>query len=448
MPKFKIRGRRVSHPLDMIKSQLKHTITIKAVPEIFVASQRLADVMTVPKTLSPQGVFATSWHLSVTTAPKGGAIMRIARSLAVLFTTFAVIAMSVAGVVATTAVGAPSSSPQPTPTLSMTAIDVGRGDALLVTYPNGQHMLVDGGTAYAARTYVIPYLIQHKITHLDAIVCTHENGDHLDGLTELFEDGRFTVGTAYDTNFPLTKNLQQANQDDRHVVDEYLTLLANKRVRHVVVKAGDELSIGRNFFNTQKNAVTRVVSPNAGLTQRLSQLVTDGSDDTNHAAINENSVVLRVQYNNVSYLLTGDTGDLGPNYADWSMMQDVQESQYLHADVLKLGHHGFEKPDNEFYSQVRPSYVVMSYGPYMNTANPGCEGLRGGAQNFGYFKTQFSLDILNTCSKGTITVSTDGTKGGIHVQTEPSGVPKVCCCNCAASSTYPKSNALAEEEIA
>ncbi|MGZ4916752.1 MAG: MBL fold metallo-hydrolase, partial [Halobacteriota archaeon] len=83
------------------------------------------------------------------------------------------------------------------PTLSMTAIDVGRGDALLVTYPNGQHMLVDGGTGYAARAYVIPYLIQHKITRLDAIVSTHEHDDHLDGLVEVLKDGRFSVGTAY-----------------------------------------------------------------------------------------------------------------------------------------------------------------------------------------------------------------------------------------------------------
>ncbi|MGZ4938589.1 MAG: hypothetical protein ACXV44_07840, partial [Halobacteriota archaeon] len=150
---------------------------------------------------------------------------------------------------------------------------------------------------------------------------------------------------------------------------------------------------------------------------------------------------------NVSYLLTGDTGDPGPNDADWSMIHDTQESQHLHADVLKLGHHGFDPPDSQFYGQVRPSYVVMSYGPYMSTATPVCEGLGDGAQNFNYFKTLFSLDILNTCSKGTITVSTDGTKSGIHVQTESSSVPKVCCCN-RATGAYPASNALVGEEVA
>lgn len=65
--------------------------------------------------------------------------------------------------------------------LSMTAIDVGRGDALLITYPNGKHMLVDAGGSYDASHFVIPYLIQKGITHLDAIVYTHERWDHIDG---------------------------------------------------------------------------------------------------------------------------------------------------------------------------------------------------------------------------------------------------------------------------
>jgi competence protein ComEC len=327
-------------------------------------------------------------------------------------------------------------------TLSMTAIDVGHGDALLITYPNGQHMLVDGGTGYAAHTFVIPYLLQHNITHLDAIVGTHEDIDHLDGLVGVLKDGRFTVGTAYDTDFPMLKNVRQSDQHQRDSINEYRTLLANYGVSHVVVKAGDELSIGRDSRDTQKDVDTRVISPNAGLTQRLSQLVTDGGGDINQEPINENSVVLRIQYNNVSYLLTGDTGRSGENDAFWSIIHDAQESQYLHADVLKLPQHGMMKPDDQFYSLARPGYVIMSWGPMMLTEKPACQSLGEGAQNFGYFKNEFKLNILSTCDLGNITVSTDGTKDGVHVQSESSSVPKVCCCNCAASSLKSKSEAL------
>jgi len=316
----------------------------------------------------------------------------------------------------------------------MTAIDVGHGDALLVTYPNGQHMLVDGGTGYAAHAFVIPYLVQHNITHLGAIVATHEDIDHLDGLVEVLKDGRFTVGTAYDTDFPMLKNVHQSNQHQRDSIDEYRTLLATNGVSHVVVKAGDELPIGRDARDTQKDAETRVLSPNAGLTQRLSRLVKDGGGDINQEPINENCVVLRIQYNNVSYLLAADTGRSGENDAFRSIIHDPQESQYLHADVLKLPQHGMIKPDDQFYSLVRPSYVIMSWGPMMLTTKPACQGLGAGVQNFDYFKKEFKLNILSTCDLGNIKVSTDGTKNGINVQSESSSVPKTCCCNCAAGS--------------
>jgi competence protein ComEC len=78
----------------------------------------------------------------------------------------------------------------------MTAIDVGRGDALLIEFPNGKHMLVDGGGSYSARHFVIPYLMEKQITHLDAIVCTHEHWDHIDGLVEMLKDNRITVDSA------------------------------------------------------------------------------------------------------------------------------------------------------------------------------------------------------------------------------------------------------------
>jgi competence protein ComEC len=353
-----------------------------------------------------------------------------AKLLPIVIITLAVIAMTTAGLIATRMAETHSPSLQSASTLSMTAINVGHGDALLISYPNGQHVLVDAGTGYAARTFVIPYLLKHNITHLDAIVGTHEDIDHLDGLVEVLRDGRFTVGTAYDTDFPMLKNVHQSDQHQTDSINEFRSLLANNGVSHVVVEAGDELSVGRDFRDTQKDANTRVLSPNAGLTQRLSQLVTDSGGDINQEPINENSVVLRIQYHNVSYLLTGDTGRSGENDAFWSIIHDAQESQYLQSDVLKLPQHGMIKPADQFYSMARPSSVIASWGPMMLTAKPACQSLGEGVQNFDYFKKEFKLNILSTCDLGNIQVATDGTKGGTHIESESSTVPKVCCCTC------------------
>jgi len=103
----------------------------------------------------------------------------------------------------------------------MLAIDAGRGDALLIAYPNGKYMLVDASGSYAAHTYVIPFLVQKGVTHLDAIVCTHEHWDNIDGLIELLKRGRFTADKAYDAGFPIVHNLKVADSRERASVDVY-----------------------------------------------------------------------------------------------------------------------------------------------------------------------------------------------------------------------------------
>ncbi len=326
---------------------------------------------------------------------------------------------------ASTAKSATGALTQPKMSLRMTAIDVGRGDALLLTYPNGQHVLVDAGGSYTARTYVIPYLIQNGIRHLDSIVCTHEHWDHIDGLIEVLKDGRFTVDAAYDSGFPIVLALQKANSHERASIKAYLTQLTDRHVKREIVQAGDTIDVGRDSAS-QHDAVTFVVSPNAALTASLQKSVKDARGTSNHAAINENSLVLRIGYGQVHFLLAGDTSLPGSRYADASMFADPVQSKHLSADVLKLGHHGFSAPDDAFYKVVQPRYVVMTFGPQLRTSNPYCEGLHQGTQNFNYFKGK----LWSTCDKGTVIVTSDGTSKGIRVYTETSNVPRGCCCTC------------------
>jgi len=124
--------------------------------------------------------------------------------LLLLFASFtAAVSANVIEATAPPAASSLSFSPQAPKQLSMTAIDVGRGDALLVTFPNGKHMLVDAGTKYDADTFVLPYLKSHHITTLDAIVATHEHDDHLEGIVEVLKHTK--VLRAYDSGFPLKK---------------------------------------------------------------------------------------------------------------------------------------------------------------------------------------------------------------------------------------------------
>ena len=83
--------------------------------------------------------------------------------------------------------------------LELTAIDVGQGDSLLVVFPDGRRMLVDGGgiPAFGRTTrsqldigedVVAPYLWERGIHTLDAIAITHAHEDHVGGVPALIND--------------------------------------------------------------------------------------------------------------------------------------------------------------------------------------------------------------------------------------------------------------------
>ncbi|MBN2644071.1 MAG: DNA internalization-related competence protein ComEC/Rec2 [Desulfuromonadaceae bacterium] len=74
--------------------------------------------------------------------------------------------------------------------LSLTALSVGQGEALLVTTPKGQQILVDGGgfphsDFDVGRRLLAPALAQLGVTRLDAVLLTHDHPDHREGLKHL-----------------------------------------------------------------------------------------------------------------------------------------------------------------------------------------------------------------------------------------------------------------------
>ena len=97
----------------------------------------------------------------------------------------------------------PWTAPVATHSLELTAIDVGQGDSLLVVFPEGRSMVIDGGGvlqfwARATRRsnldtgedVVSPYLWSRGIRRIDILVATHAHQDHSGGLAALLENFR------------------------------------------------------------------------------------------------------------------------------------------------------------------------------------------------------------------------------------------------------------------
>lgn len=158
-------------------------------------------------------------------------------------------------------------------TLTITFLDVGQADAILVQAPNGQAMLVDAGESGTAQT-VASSLADEGITQLAYVVATHDHDDHIGGMVHVLP--QVTVGQFVTNGLPAST---QTAADLR-------AYLADHQIASRVVKAGDTIALD------VPNVTVTVLNPSAD----------PGTDE------NEASVVLRLVFDTQSFLLAGDAG--------------------------------------------------------------------------------------------------------------------------------------------
>jgi competence protein ComEC len=227
--------------------------------------------------------------------------------------------------------------------LEVTALDVGQGDSLLVVSPEGKTMLLDAGgpVGRAANApvsgwdigeqVVAPYLWSRRIRRLDVVVLTHAHSDHMGGMSAILRDfhpQEFWLSIDPGDSPGLLALLTQAEQ--LHIL-----------VRHF--HAGDAVAFG--------SIQTTVLSPELAYTN-------PGSP------INDDSLVLRLDYGKSSVLLEGD--------AEVSS-EDAMLLNHRLAPVtlLKVGHHGSKTSTNpEFLSAITPQDAVISVGRHNTFGHP------------------------------------------------------------------------------
>jgi competence protein ComEC len=298
--------------------------------------------------------------------------------------------------------------------LTLTSIDVGRSDALLLSWPDSSlsthYVLVDGGTS-RDWPLVKAYLESKNITYLDAIVSTHEHDDHLNGLIELLKSD-IGVGRAYDAGFLLCEK----NWPGYPQVQEYLQLLADKNVQREIVRAGEEIDSGN------PNVIIRVLNPDP---DRLIVSPTGNKYET----ANANCIVLEITYRDARLLLMGDA-------LSWSYVQMMREGYIEQADVLKVSHHGSIPADEayrEFLYAVQPKQAIVTCGCYR-------------LDNETQWRCWMSPDmtqllaparVYSSACNGDVTISTDGMGGpdGVHydVTTTKDLPPGACLAECKLS---------------
>jgi competence protein ComEC len=212
--------------------------------------------------------------------------------------------------------------PEPPARLRVVAFDVGQGDAILVESPRGQRLLIDGGPGRAVLRELGDELPWHDRS-IDALVLTHAQADHGTGLVDVlarYDVGRLYTGAPLD-GAPLSRALDSAAND--------------RSVPAVVLKAGDAIDLGDGLR-------VRVLWP---------------TDDTATHRPNDRSLVLRLDYGDVSFLFASDI-ELA---AEDALLRGDRDE--LDATVLKVGHHGSDTSSSAaFLRAVSPAVAVISAG--------------------------------------------------------------------------------------
>jgi competence protein ComEC len=261
-------------------------------------------------------------------------------------------------------------------------LDVGQGDAAVITMPDGRTLLIDGGGRPAAsdlsrsntdrrsigEAVVSEYLWWRGLDTVDYVLATHADADHIDGLNDVLRN--FTVDAALVARAP-------ANDPEYATFAQTISVTGTHLVS--TIQAGDVMRFG--------DVQIEVLWPPAALS-------------ANEPSRNNDSIVLRVSYGKRSILMTGDI----ERAAERALLTSTSrlDPNEVQADVVKVPHHGSRTSSTAaFIAATHAQIAVISVGQTSMFGHPHREVVErwraSGAQ------------VLTTGECGTITITTDGT---------------------------------------
>jgi competence protein ComEC len=245
--------------------------------------------------------------------------------------------------------------------LHVTVLDVGQGDAILVTSPSGRQVLIDGGASPAALLSGLGASMPFWDRDIDLIVLSHPDEDHLLGLVPLLD--RYRIRQAIDS----------VVDDGSAAYSEWRRLLSEQDIAVQRAHAGMHIDLG-------DGAYMEVLHPASTL------------PPGEPISPNDASTVLRLAYGEVSFLFTGDLEEGGEQIL-------MQSGRKLSSTVLKVSHHGAgSATTGMFLEAVAPQLAVISVGE----------------NRFGHPATQTLerlayVPVLRTDTMGRVDIWTDGT---------------------------------------
>ena len=247
--------------------------------------------------------------------------------------------------------------------LALHFLDVGQGDAAVLRTPAGRWILIDAGPSDAkgdaGQRVVAPFLARAHAARLSLAVISHAHADHIGGLRSVIE------------RIPTDEVLEPAELVADPVYTRSLDAMAAEETSWRAARDG-------MYFEMDGVKFTVLHPDTTWAEWRLD--------------LNEDSVVLLVEYGNFRALFPGDAGVV----AETRLAGRIGT-----VDVLKVGHHGSRSATGgAWLSELHPSLAVISAGRHNGYGHPHTEVIQR--------LTHAGARIWRTDQDGPLSLRTDG----------------------------------------
>lgn len=308
--------------------------------------------------------------------------------------------------------------------LEVTFLDVGQGDAIFISLPNGGNVFIDGGSTSSRNIYekvIEPFLKYKGVRRLDFLFLTHSDADHENGWVQALSGNAYIPdiynlvlnGSDYSKYLELKERALKYGASEYDIsgygISKYTGALAwlnnaeadeiNARMEGIVdiddVEDIEDIEDIEAIATALEDKDTEILCAEYGMEYVFGECSIVSLNEPGHSdananvdrkayktgfsktgtgeSENDNSIVLLLQYKGKSILFTGDMTS--------KMEADVAEAvRYCGVDslsILKVGHHGSRySSSEEFLAGIMPQAAVISCAARNTYGHPHKETLQ------------------------------------------------------------------------
>jgi len=244
--------------------------------------------------------------------------------------------------------------------LTVAFLDVGQGDAIFIESPTGKQILLDGGPDGSVLSR-IGALLPFYDRSIDMLIVSNPDKDHFAGFIDVLK------------NYQVGNIMEPGTIPNTEIYKIFKEFVREEGATSVLARRGMNIDLGGGVY-------LQILFPDR---------------DVSGLSTNDGSIIAKLIYGDISFLLPGDTTQ---NIEKYLVGLDGSN---LDVDVLKLAHHGSKTSSSEPLLAVTTSeYAVISAGVKNRYGHPHREVLERLAK--------YNIPALGTYKEGTIIFESDG----------------------------------------